>query len=396
MGRIPDCIELRHRAACPKRDDAAVRCRCRPSYRASVWSPRDQDTIRKTFPTLAAAKTWRTEAAAAVRRGQLAAGTGRTIREASTDLLAAMETGAARTRSGDAYKPSTIRGYRESMDRFILDDIGAIRLRDVGRRDIQGIVDRMRERGTSPSTIRNAVMPLRVIVRRAIREGDLFVSPLDHLDLPAVRGRRDRIASPEEAARLLAAVPDLDRPIWATAMYAGLRRGELRGLHVDDVDLAAGLLHVRRSWDVETATEVTPKSASGVRRIPIAAILRAHLAGHILSLGRRDGFMFPGRRSDRRPFSDSGLAKRARAAWTAAGEETLTPITLHECRHTFAAICIAAGINAKALSTYMGHSSIATTFDIYGHLMPGSEDEAAGLLDDLLGDGSPTAQESHR
>jgi hypothetical protein len=45
---------------------------------------------------------------------------------------------------------------------------------------------------------------------------------------------------------------------------------------------------------------------------------------------------------------------------------------------------IAAGINAKALSTYMGHSSITITFDLYGHLMPGYMDEAATMLDAYL------------
>jgi integrase len=62
----------------------------------------------------------------------------------------------------------------------------------------------------------------------------------------------------------------------------------------------------------------------------------------------------------------------------------LSPITLHECRHTFASLMIAAGVNAKALSTYMGHSSIQVTYDKYGHLMPGNEEEAAGLLDTYL------------
>ena len=45
---------------------------------------------------------------------------------------------------------------------------------------------------------------------------------------------------------------------------------------------------------------------------------------------------------------------------------------------------IAAGVNTKALSTFMGHSSITMTLDRYGHLMPGSEDEAAALLDSYL------------
>ena len=51
----------------------------------------------------------------------------------------------------------------------------------------------------------------------------------------------------------------------------------------------------------------------------------------------------------------------------------IAPIGLHECRHTFASLMIAAGVNAKALSTYMGHSSIMITLDRYGHLMPGAE-----------------------
>lgn len=58
--------------------------------------------------------------------------------------------------------------------------------------------------------------------------------------------------------------------------------------------------------------------------------------------------------------------------------------TLHECRHGYAALMIAAGVNVKALSTYMGHANIAVTLGQYGHLLPGAEDEAAGLLDAFL------------
>ena len=64
--------------------------------------------------------------------------------------------------------------------------------------------------------------------------------------------------------------------------------------------------------------------------------------------------------------------------------ELLEPISPHECRHTFASLMIAAGVNAKALSSYLGHSSVMITFDRYGHLMPGNEDEASALLDAYL------------
>ncbi len=71
----------------------------------------------------------------------------------------------------------------------------------------------------------------------------------------------------------------------------------------------------------------------------------------------------------------------ADSAWEAA---RLDRITLHERRHTFASLMIAAGVNAKALSTFMGHASITITLDRYGHLFPGAEDAAAGLLDAYL------------
>jgi integrase len=53
-------------------------------------------------------------------------------------------------------------------------------------------------------------------------------------------------------------------------------------------------------------------------------------------------------------------------------------------RHTCASIFIAAGVNAKALSTFLGHASISITLDRYGHLMPGSGDEAVALVDAYL------------
>ena len=54
-----------------------------------------------------------------------------------------------------------------------------------------------------------------------------------------------------------------------------------------------------------------------------------------------------------------------------------TGSALHQARHTFARLMIAAGVNAKALSTYMGHASITITLDRYGHLLPDDDSEAA-------------------
>ena len=86
-------------------------------------------------------------------------------------------------------------------------------------------------------------------------------------------------------------------------------------------------------------------------------------------------------RSESTPFDPRAITDRTEKAWKTA---KLQRITLHECRHTYASLMIAAGVNAKALSTFMGHANISITLDRYGHLMPGSEAEAGKLLDAYL------------
>ena len=86
------------------------------------------------------------------------------------------------------------------------------------------------------------------------------------------------------------------------------------------------------------------------------------------------------------PFVPSTVRNRALAAWEAGG---LHPITLHECRHTFASLMIAAGENPKAIQTFMGHAKFQMTFDRYGHLLPGSRDQARARMDEYLA-GFPT------
>jgi integrase len=388
--RSPGIVE-RHSRSCASRGGGE--CKCRPSFEAWAWDRREGKKIRKTFPTLAAAKAWRTDAVGEVRRGTLKAAPSILLRDAAAAWLAGAREGSIRTRSGDIYKPAAIRGYERSLRLRILPGLGTVKLVDVRRSDVQDLADRMLAAGLNASTIRNALMPLRAIYRRAVSRGEVTVNPTTAVELPAVRGRRDRIVTPQQAAGLLEAL-DQDRALWAAALYSGLRRGELMALRWEDVDLAKGLLRVERSWDVMEGV-VDPKSRAGRRVVPIPTVLREHLVAHKLRCAWADGLVFG--RSASRPFEPVSVGARAAKAWsTANAQETkraeeerrqadvLPAITLHEARHTFASLMIAAGVNAKALSTYMGHASVTITLDRYGHLMPGNETEAASLLDAYL------------
>ena len=118
--------------------------------------------------------------------------------------------------------------------------------------------------------------------------------------------------------------------------------------------------------------------------MPIVGVLRAILAAEQLKQPQGEALCF-GIGENGRPFSaPTGCSSARNAGWAVA---ELNRVTLHECRHGYASLAIAAGVNAKALSTYMGHVSITETMDRYGHLLPGNENEAAALIDDYLNAG---------
>jgi integrase len=375
---LPPGITVRHKRQCPARTGA--RCSCSPAYQAQVYDRRVGKRVTRTFATLAAARNWRQDAAGSIRRGELSVGAGVSIAAASALWLEYAGSGAIRNRSGDVYKPSEIRSYYQLLRARVLPRFGGLDVAALTRADLQRFVTDMLRDGLGPSTVRNTLMPVRALYRDIDQlAGFASTNPTIGLRLPAVRGRRDRVASPAEASQLLAALEQRDQALWATALYAGLRRGELRGLIWSDVDLDRRLIHVSRAWD-QNAGFVTPKSQAGTRTLPIADQLLVRLAAHHRQSERAESALVFGR-TVVLPFDPSTVVERAQKAWQRHGLQT---IGLHECRHTYASLMIAAGVNAKALSVFMGHASITITLDRYGHLFPGSEDEAAALLNRYL------------
>jgi integrase len=282
-------------------------------------------------------------------------------------------------RGGKPYKPSTARGYEQLLRAYVVPALGAWKLTQTQRRDVQDFVDGLRSQGLSPSTIANILDPLRVIFRRAIRRDEVAIDPTENLDLPAIRGRRDRIEPPEVAHELLAALPDTEKAFWAVALFCGLRRGELRGLQWSNVDFEAGVIRVERSSDPK-AGPVDVKTGAGRRAVPMAFVVRRELMAHKARTGR-DGRDLVFGRTATEVFYASTIRARANKAWKEAG---LEPITPHEARHCAISYFIAAGLDWKQISTWAGHGDVRQTWNRYGHLVPGGEDIARERLDAFL------------
>jgi integrase len=243
----------------------------------------------------------------------------------------------------------------------------------------------------------SAVSDLGAWLSQKSADGEVPLDPTDGLDLPAPGGRRERVASPREAAELLEALPDDEQALWATAFYGGLRRGELRALRVSDIDYpAATTIRVARGWDDEEG-EIGPKSQKGRRAVPVAGVLRRYLLEHRMRTGRTGDELLFGRTGSE-PFTPTHVRKQARKAWAVAafgsfirgGRGELEPIGLHECRHTYVSLMHAAGCSLEEIGDYVGHSSAYMT-DRYRHLLDGQREAAAARFDSFLAGASTGA-----
>ena len=358
-----------------------TRCRC-SSWQASVFDARTGKKIRRNFPGLDAAKAWQSDTRVGVRLGTIATGE-KTVREAGDALIAGMRAGTVKNRSRRPFKPSVIESYESSLTEHIYAEMGARKLVDVRRKHVQAFADRLEADGKKPSTIRNILMPLRVVFRVAIRNEEVSINPVAAVELPADDGRRDRFATAEETQALIAAVPVRDRAAWALAFYAGLRLGEIRALDWSRVDLEAGEIAVEAAWCNRTKQVTLPKTAAAIRTVPIVGELRRILLAHKLVMGRVGGLVV--QRQGGGVESADSLAWRAEKAWKAA---KLERITMHSARHTYASLMILARVPITALARFMGHTSITITADRYGHLYPSERKQAVVAFDGLLADGA--------
>ena len=275
-------VHQRHRQGC-----RGGRCEC--SWEAFVYSGRDGKKIRKTFPRQAAARAWRDDTRVAVRR---------MLVRAPTSVTLARQRGVVHGRPGRHHphalgRPLQARGDPRLRDRVPpARQAGARRLRlsQVTRGDIQDLVDSLVAKQAKPSTIVVTVSAVRVIYKRALGRGEVAVNPVVGVQLPAVRGRRSRIAEPANVRACSPRCRSVTGRCGPRRCTPGLRRGELMALRISDIDLARGVIHVRRGWDIK-AGEITPKSGRE-RIVPIAATLREHLERHLLSLSWEDGLVF--------------------------------------------------------------------------------------------------------
>jgi integrase len=274
-------------------------------------------------------------------------------------------------------RPWTRQGYRDALDRVLIPRFGAMRIGAITTDDVAKLIRDLEAKGLAAATIQNYLLPLSGPLTFAIRRGLLTTNPCSLLssdERPQRRRREKHIWSDEEiealidASERLATRPEARydyAPLIRTAVYTGLRQGELLGLQWADIDFNEGVLFVRRQWT--RANEYgPPKTAAGARRIPLPKELVMYFRELKLRSGHSGDEDPVFASKDGAPLGHRNVSQRGfEPATRLAG---IKHVTFHDMRHAFASRMIARGIEPVTLAKLMGHEDIRQTLNTYAGL----------------------------
>ena len=296
-------------------------------------------------------------------------------------------------------RPSTVASYSSLTNQHIIPGLGHHRLDKLTAVHIRAFL-RDKSTQTSPRTKRplssRTMQYLHAVLRLALeqaRRDDLVARNVAGLVAgPKVQRSEVEPLTPAEAAQLFAAAAE-DRlsPLWLLVTALGLRRGEALALRWEDVDLDRGHLQIRATLQRISGRLVRadmPKTKSSRRALPLPEVvveaLRAHRAAQVQE------------RLASRAWADEALVFTTnigtpleprnvlRSFHALCDRAHVRRVRIHDLRHAAASFLLLQGVDMRVVMGTLGHSRLATTSDLYTHLLEPVQRAAADRMDDLL------------
>ena len=290
-------------------------------------------------------------------------------------------------------RPRTFQRYEQYVRLHITPFIGSYSLSRLSPQHLQSLYANRLESGLSATSVHH----LHAVIHRALRDAARFglvvrnvasiVSP------PRIERSEMHALSPQHArAFLLAAQSDRLGALYVIALTTGMRQGELLALHWEDVDLERASLRVRATLQRTPSGLVfaEPKTANSRRQITLGQSAVDSLRQHRvrqnserlrLGGGWQDGDLVFANEVGR-PIEATNLLRRSfKPLLSEAG---LPSIRFHDLRHTAASLLLGEGIHPKIVSEMLGHSQISVTLDLYSHVTPTMQKQAAEAINALI------------
>lgn len=302
-------------------------------------------------------------------------------------------------------RPRTYRSYESVVELHVVPRIGRIRLAKLQPDDLDGLyVELLRNGnrrgkaagGLSPASVRYVHRVLRKALGDAHRKGIVSRNVASQADPPSPAANADPEAMHVWDAAELRHFLDVTAThrhhvLFTVAARTGMRRGEVLALHWHDIDFDRSTITIRRSlaevgWDLQF-TDVKTRTARRTINISSQALdaLRRHRdAAEEAAAGSAEAFdpkglVFAG--PDGGPIHPEYVT---RAFDRLVAKHGLPRIRFHDLRHTHATLLLRAGVPVKVVSERLGHASPGFTLNVYQHVLPGMQAEAAEVFERLL------------
>ncbi len=291
--------------------------------------------------------------------------------------------------------PKTYERYEQLMRVHVVPLLGNIPLSKLRPLHIQGVYQRVREKGRSARTALHCHRVLKQALGHALKWQLLARNPAEAVDPPRPERHEMPSFTSDEVRRLLSAADQTPHgTLVYVAVMTGLRMGELLGLRWRDVDLDAGRISVRQTcqWLPKRGFIFRqPKTYRSARPVSVAD-------GVVQRLRQRRMRQAEERLAAGSAYDNNDLVfanavgkpihpNRLREAWARIGDQAGLRLRFHDLRHIHASLLLQQGVHPKVVSERLGHSTVAVTLDIYSHVVPSLQVEAASQLEELLANG---------
>lgn len=292
-------------------------------------------------------------------------------------------------------RPKTYDLYTWAIKSYIIPAIGSIPLQKLQPHHLQRLYNSIRENGKSTRLVHLVHQLMRGALAQAVKSCLVQVNVAEATTRPRMQKREVRALTLEEQDNFIRTLAG--HRLGAAFMLAlgtGLRRGELLGLHWEDVDLEEGVLRVKRNIVYVRGKGIVvqpPKTEKGNRMVPIPKLVLKMLEGHQERLKkdglyRLDGPVFPSKAGGY--IYPDNFERTFRKLRQKAGLES---VNLHALRHTFATRLLELGEDLKVVQELLGHARIGITADIYTHVTERLKKRAVDKLDQVLESGTKWA-----
>ncbi len=288
--------------------------------------------------------------------------------------------------------PNTFESYTQELRRYILPSMAKIRLIDLKPLMFRSLISDLLGRGLSHRTVQYALSVARIALNQAVADGLIGKSPMLGVKLPKTEKTKAVALTKEEAQRLLSVIQNPKHyNLYWVALYTGLRRSEILGLRMSDINEKDETISVNQTVLTINNTVVispTTKNKSSRRTISVdkktmAVIHRQKAITYQERLQAKtyenNDLLFA--RPDGKPYDPKYISHTATKY---KKEANLPYFTFHVLRHTHATLLLLAGVHFKVIQHRLGHSTYQQTMDIYSHIVPDIEENVVDKLAKLI------------